>query len=201
MSMNQRIQQHMRNFRFLLITFATGTFYFCFYLVGITFGVAMAFTLVGLPIIHYVLRSTHTFMQYERIHTRVYTGISIDPIPSRTRSDGNLWEQVKTELLDARNWRAIFSLMQKFLIGLVSITSAALLYVTPLLFLLVPFFYRLSYISILGMEIRTLGASLLTMLAGVVLTWIGSYLGNRLVMRIGGYTRRMVEELAGKGTY
>ncbi len=49
MGMNQRIQKHMRNFCFLLLTFATGLFYLCFYLVGITLGVSMAFTLVGLP--------------------------------------------------------------------------------------------------------------------------------------------------------
>lgn len=60
-NMNQIIRKHVRNFCFLLITFATGLFYFCFYLVGITFGVSMSFTLVGIPILYYVLRSTETF--------------------------------------------------------------------------------------------------------------------------------------------
>jgi len=196
--MNQRIQKYMRNFYFLLLTFTTGLFYFCFYLVGITLGVAMAFTLVGLPILYYVLRSTGAFVQYERSQTKAYTSISIDQIPSRTREGGGLWEQVKVDLLDASNWKVIFWLLLKFVMGLVSIICATLFYLTPLIFLLAPILYPLSHFTFFGMEIRTLGESLLIMLAGAVLIWIGSYLGNGLVKMIGGHTRRMVEGLAGK---
>ncbi|AJS60626.1 hypothetical protein UB51_21635 [Paenibacillus sp. IHBB 10380] len=196
--MNLRIQKHMRNFCFLLLTFATGLFYFCFYFVGITLGVSMAFTLVGLPILYYVLRSTSVFVQYERSQTKVYTDISIDRIPSRTRAEEGLWERVKVDLLDASNWKVICWLLLKFVIGLVSIICAALFYVAPLIFLLAPILYRLNNFTFFGMEIRTLGDSLLIMLAGAVLIWIGSYLGNGLVKMIGGHTRRMVEGLAGK---
>ncbi|NRF93831.1 sensor domain-containing protein [Paenibacillus frigoriresistens] len=103
--MNQGIRKHLRNFWFLLLTFATGLFYFCFYLVGMTTGVTMAFTLVGLLILHYVLRSTSAFIQHERIQTEGYTDISIGLIPSRTRTEGSLWDQVKAELSDMRNWK------------------------------------------------------------------------------------------------
>ncbi|NOU87387.1 hypothetical protein GC102_16580 [Paenibacillus sp. LMG 31460] len=201
MDMNQRIRNHLRNFYFLLLTFVTGLFYFCFYLVGITLGVSMAFTLVGLPILHYVLRSTGAFVQHERIQTEAYTDIYIGPGPSRTRMEGSLWDQVKAELSDTRNWKAIFVLMLRFVIGLVSVICAALFYVTPLTLLLAPILSvlnMLDYFSFLGMEIRTFGDSLYVMLAGVILIWFGPYLGNGLVRMIGSHTRRMVEGLAGK---
>ncbi|NEW09090.1 hypothetical protein GK047_24240 [Paenibacillus sp. SYP-B3998] len=176
----------------------TGLFYFCFYLVGITLGVTMAITIIGLPTLHYVLRSTHAFVQHERIQTKIYTNISIGPVPSRIREEGSLWEQVKAELLNERNWQAILWLMLRFVIGLVSIICVALFYVTPLIFLLAPALYPFYNFSFFGMEIKTFGASLLIMLAGAILVWIGLYLGNGLVKMIGGHTRRMVKGLARK---
>ncbi|MCY9666022.1 hypothetical protein M5X11_13785 [Paenibacillus alginolyticus] len=49
---------------------------------GYDYGVTMAFTLVGLPILHYVLRSTSAYIQHERIQTEGYTDISIGLVPS-----------------------------------------------------------------------------------------------------------------------
>ncbi|GFZ86810.1 luciferase [Paenibacillus marchantiophytorum] len=190
--MNQIIRKHMRNCCFLLLTFLTGLFYFCFFLVGITFGITMAFTLVGLPILSYVLSATSKFVQYERIQTKVYTDISTYDVPSRSRPQGGLWEQVKTELMDGRNWKAIFWLMLKFVIGLICLLCVVLFYVAPFIFLLAPVMYLWMDITFVGMEIRTFGASLLVMLAGVLYLWIGPYLGSILVKWIGGYTRRLV---------
>ncbi|WP_216855388.1 sensor domain-containing protein [Paenibacillus alba] len=195
--MNQIISKYMRNFRFLLLTFVTGIFYFCFYLVGITFGIGMAFTLVGLPILHYVLRSTRTFVQYERTQTKVYTDISIAMVSSR-RGEGSLWEQVRAELSDVRNWRTIFWLMLKFVIGIASILCAVLFYVAPLMFMLTPFLYSFIDVTIMGMTIQTLKEALLIMLVGVILMGVGHYLGNGLVKMIGGYTRCMAKGLTDK---
>lgn len=145
------IRKHVRNFCFLLITFATGLFYFCFYLVGITFGVAMSFTIVGIPILYYVLRSTETFLQHERIRTKVYTDISVRTLPTRSQEQGNIWEKVKAELSDEHNWRAIIGLMLQFGIGMLSLICATLFLFVPYYSLVVPYlvFHRyLFYIVI-----------------------------------------------------
>ncbi|MNC14522.1 hypothetical protein D3C75_623040 [compost metagenome] len=197
-SMNQIIRKHVRNFCFLLITFATGLFYFCFYLVGITFGVAMSFTLVGIPILYYVLRSTETFLQYERIRTKVYTDISVRTLPTRSHEEGSLWEKVKMELQDNHNWRAIIGLMLQLGIGMVSLICATLFYLTPIILLLSPILYLLdvSSITLFGIENKTFNISLFFMLLGAVSLWIGAYLGNSLVKMIGRYTRRLVKDFA-----
>nr|WP_281197489.1 sensor domain-containing protein [Paenibacillus glacialis] len=111
----------------------------------------MAFTLVGLPILYYILRSTSVFVQYERSQAKVYTDISIDPISSRTRAEEGLWEQVKVDLLDASNWKVIFLLL-KFVIGLVSIICATLFYVAPLIFLLASILYPLDFLNFVGLK-------------------------------------------------
>lgn len=196
--MNQMIRKHVRNFCFLLITFATGLFYFCFYLVGITFGVAMSFTIVGIPILYYVLRTTETFLQHERIRTKVYTDISVRTIPTRSQEEGSLWEKVKTELLNGHNWRAIIGLTLQIGIGLVSLVCAALFYFAPIILLLAPVLYLFDFtsISLFGIENKTLSSSLIFMLLGAVFLWIGTYLGNGLVKMIGRYTRRLVKDFA-----
>jgi hypothetical protein len=196
--MNQMIRKHVRNFCFLLITFATGLFYFCFYLVGITFGVAMSFTIVGIPILYYVLRSTETFLQHERIRTKVYTDISVRTLPTRSQEEGNMWEKVKSELFDEHNWRAIIGLMLQLGIGMLSLICATLFYLSPIILLLSPilYFIDISSISLFGIENKTLNTSLLFMLLGAVFLWIGAYLGNGLVKMIGRYTRRLVKDFA-----
>ncbi|MEK4345211.1 sensor domain-containing protein [Paenibacillus sp. FSL P4-0184] len=196
--MSQMIRKHVRNFCFLLITFATGLFYFCFYLVGITFGVAMSFTIVGIPILYYVLRSTETFLQHERIRTKVYTDISVRTLPTRSQEEGNIWEKVKVELSDEHNWRAIIGLMLQLGIGMLSLICATLFYLSPIILLLSPilYFIDISSISLFGIENKTLNTSLLFMLLGAVSLWIGAYLGNSLVKMIGRYTRRLVKDFA-----
>ncbi|KTD84098.1 sensor domain-containing protein [Paenibacillus etheri] len=196
--MNQMIRKHVRNFCFLLITFATGLFYFCFYLVGITFGVAMSFTLVGIPILYYVLRSTETFLQHERIRTKVYTDISVRTLPTRSQEEGSLWEKVKAEFLNEHNWRAIIGLMLQLGIGMLSLICATLFYLAPIILLFAPilYFIDISSISLFGIENKTLNTSLLFMLLGAVFLWIGAYLGNGLVKMIGRYTRRLVKDFA-----
>lgn len=77
--MKKEIVQSLQDIYFLLLTFITGVFYFCFYLVSLVFSLSMAFTLVGLPMITYVMRSTRTFARYERIQTKIYTDLSIEP--------------------------------------------------------------------------------------------------------------------------
>ncbi|MGE7613676.1 sensor domain-containing protein [Paenibacillus sp. NPDC101420] len=196
--MSQMIRKHVRNFCFLLITFATGLFYFCFYLVGITFGVAMSFTIVGIPILYYVLRSTEIFLQHERIRTKVYTDISVRTLPTRSQEEGNMWDKVKAELSDEHNWRAIIGLMLQLGIGMLSLICATLFYLSPIILLLSPilYFIDISSISLFGIENKTLNTSLLFMLLGAVSLWIGAYLGNGLVKMIGRYTRRLVKDFA-----
>lgn len=193
-----RIEEHLRNFNFLLITFTRGLFYFCFYLVGIITGFSLAFTLVGLPILHYVLRTTAKFVDQERTMVKVYADITMDPVKGRPLATGGLWEQVKAEVLDARNWKVIGLLMFKFVIGCMSLICTALFYFAPCLFLLTPVLYQVIPMTLLGVEINTLSKALLIMLGGAALFWIGSQLGRGLVKLIAGYTVRMAKTWSGQ---
>ncbi|AUS11872.1 histidine kinase [Bacillus subtilis] len=135
-------QKTLQDFYFLLFTFASGFFYFCFYLVSITFALVMTVIFFGIPLLAWVLQTTHTFVQYERIQTKVYTDISIELFESRRRKEGDKWIKASDTIFNNSNWRAIFWLMQKFFIGIMSLICAILLYVTPLVFIVTPLLFR-----------------------------------------------------------
>lgn len=193
--MKKKIIGFIQNGYFLLFTFATGLFYFCFYLITLTLGLGLSFTVVGIPLLTQVLRTTPTFVQYERIQTKIYTDISTPPYERKIRLEVSFWGQAKKELQDPRNWIAICWLMLKFLIGLLCLLSVAILYVTPLLFILAPLLLLFLDIHIMGITIGTFTKSLLVSAIGILLTFVSAWLANGLVRLIGGYTRLMIKRL------
>ncbi|WP_068776783.1 sensor domain-containing protein [Paenibacillus sp. FJAT-26967] len=192
--MERRLLKHVQNFWFLLITFGTGLFYFCFYLVSLIFGLSLSFTLIGIPLLKNIMRTTQTFTQYERIQTKLYTDISIEPYPGKTLAEGSVWLQAKEELLDPVNWKAIQWLMLKFLLGLVCLVGAFVLYLSPLIMILAPL--MLHYVDMyIVVPIDTLFKSLIVMAIGFICVFAGGKLGSLLVRLAGGYTRGMFQAL------
>ncbi|MFE6798938.1 sensor domain-containing protein [Paenibacillus chitinolyticus] len=193
--MKKEMMQSLQTFYFLLLTFATGVFYFCFYLVSLVFSLSMAFTLIGLPMITYVMRSTRTFARYERIQTKIYTDLSIEPYDEPGIKEGSLWQQTKEELTDHRNWTIIGWLMLKFPLGLLALLLAVLCYIAPVIFILVPLAVPYLDIYFAGMRVDTFAKSLYVMAGGVLLAYAGAKLGRSSALLVGRYIRQMFERL------
>ncbi|MGE6348668.1 histidine kinase (plasmid) [Bacillus mycoides] len=185
----------LQDFYFLLFTFASGLFYFCFYLVSVTFALVMTVIFVGIPLLARVLQTTHTFVQYERIQTKVYTDISIDPLPPRIKRGGDRWIKAGEIILNSSNWRAIFWLMQKFFIGMISFICAVILYVAPIVFIFTPLLFQYFDIYLLGIAVNSWEKAIFVMIVGCILIWIHNFIGNCLVRIIGMYTRSMFKAI------
>ncbi|QQN86564.1 sensor domain-containing protein [Bacillus toyonensis] len=188
-------QKTLQDFYFLLFTFASGLFYFCFYLVSITFALVMTVFFVGIPLLARVLQTTHTFVQYERIQTKVYTDISIESLPLRKKGGGDRWIKASGIILNSSNWRAIFWLMQKFFIGIMSLICAVLLYVTPIVCIVTPLLFRYFNIYLLGIAMDSWTKAFFVMIIGCIFIWIRICIGNCLVRIIGIYTRTMFKAI------
>lgn len=187
--------RNVQNGIFLLFTFVSGVFYLCFYLVSIMLGLALSFTVVGIPLLTNVLRTTQTFVQYERIQTKIYTDISIEPLAMRQRAVGNQWKQAKAELTDERNWISIYWLMKKFVIGCICLVVGVLIYIAPVCFAIVPLLYHFIEINFLGSVVDSELKALQIMSLGFILMIGCSKIGNGLVKLIGGYTRLMFKAI------
>lgn len=194
-AMNLMKSGFIQNGYFLLLTFVTGLFYFCFYLVALSLSLSLSFIVIGIPLFTRVLRTTTTFIQFERTQTKIYTDITTAPYDKKITTDASILVHAKLELTDRRNWLAVFWLMQKLVIGLVSLVSVAVLYLTPLAFLLAPILYRYIDMNVIFMQVDTFAKSLLIMVLGAVLSAISVKLGDRLAKTFGGYTRTMIQQL------
>lgn len=67
------------------------------------------------------MRSARKFVRYERTQTKIYTDLTIELEDVELLVEGSLWVQAKRELLDQRNWNAIFWLMLKLVVGWISL--------------------------------------------------------------------------------
>ncbi|MEC3249185.1 sensor domain-containing protein [Bacillus cereus] len=188
-------QKTLQDFYFLLFTFVSGFFYFCFYLVSITFALVMTIIFWGIPLLAWVLQTTHTFVQYERIQTKVYTDISIDLFEPRKKEEGDKWIKAIDTILNNSNWRAIFWLMQKIFVGIMSLICAVLLYVIPLGCIVTPLLFQYFNIYLLGIAVNSWETAIFVMTAGFILIWIHNLIGNSLVRTIGMYTRFMFKAI------
>ena len=188
-------QKTLQDFYFLLFTFVSGFFYFCFYLVSITLALIMTIIFLGIPLLEWVLQTTHTFIQYERIQTKVYTDISIDLFEPRIKEEGDKWIKAMDTILNNSNWRAIFWLMQKFFVGIMSLICAVLLYIMPLVCIVTPLLFRCFNIYLLGIAVNSWETAIFVMIVGFILIWIHNLIGNCLVRIIGMYTRSMFKAI------
>ncbi|MBH0349815.1 luciferase [[Bacillus thuringiensis] serovar konkukian] len=185
----------IQNGYFLLLTFVTGLFYFCFYLIALLFSFTLSFTVVGIPLVIRVLQTTTPFVQFERIQTKIYTDISTDSYDRSITMDTSNWAQVKLVLTDRHTWSAVYWLMQKFAIGIISLISATIFYGMPLMLLLAPLLYRYIEMNIIFIQIDTFAKSLFVMSIGIVFTAISIRIVDGLTKKIGGYTRSMIRQL------
>ncbi|MEF7638197.1 sensor domain-containing protein [Bacillus thuringiensis] len=188
-------QKTLQDFYFLLFTFVSGFFYFCFYLVSITFALVMTIIFFGIPLLAWVLQTTHTFVQYERIQTKIYTDISIGLFEPRIKKEGDKWIKAMDTILNNSNWKAVFWLMQKFFVGIMSLICAVLLYVMPLVCIVTPLLFRYFNIYLLGIAVNSWETAIFVMMVGFILIWIQNLIGSCLVRIIGIYTRSMFKAI------
>ncbi|OZB96529.1 sensor domain-containing protein [Paenibacillus sp. XY044] len=192
--MARTVVSFVQNGYYLLLTFVTGMFYFSFYLVALTLSLSLSFTVAGVPLLTHVLRTTTAFLQFERVQTKIYTDITTEPCVKSDKPDVFNWLQAKKELLNLRNWIAIGWLLLKFPIGILSLISAALLYVSPLVLIAAPFLYRFINLSFF-VGVDTIAKAVMVSATGVVLMMVSYRLAGRLAYLIGGYTRLMIKHV------
>lgn len=149
----------------------------------------------GIPLLAWVLQTTQTFVQYERIQTKVYTDISIDLFEPRKKEERDKWIIMRDIILNNSNWRAIFWLMQKIFVGIMSLICAVLLYVMPIVCIVTPLLFQYFNIYLLGIAVNSWETAIFVMIVGFILIWIHNLVGNDLVRIIGMYTRFMFKAI------
>ena len=109
--------QTWRNVAYLLLAFPLGIFYFVFLVTGLSLGVGLFITLLGIPILVGVLASAYGMGEFERLITNMM--LDQDTQPShRLAVSGGLWEKVKALVGSSETWKRVFYLFLEFPFGM-----------------------------------------------------------------------------------
>ena len=136
--------QTYRNLLYLTLAFPLGLLYFTVLSIGLPVGVALAFVVIGVPIVLAVLAVATGFASVERKLTTLLLGIDIDPpsdSPFALDDDRSATERAKALVVGVGTWKAVVYLASKAVLGVVSFTAITSLLVTAVTMAMVPFVY------------------------------------------------------------
>ena len=133
--------QTYRNLLYLTLAFPLGLLYFIFLAVGLSVGIGLTITVIGVPIMLAVLAAATGMASFERKLTTYLLGIDIEPpgnVAFDRDHDLSIVERTKTLVTSLGTWKAVVYLASKFLLGMVSFFAITTLLVTAVSLLLVP---------------------------------------------------------------
>jgi len=140
--------QTYRNLLYLALAFPLGIVYFVLLSVGLSLGVVLAITVVGIPLLLVVLALATGLAAVERELTALLLGVDIEssgsPVLEPTAADstlGSLLERAKLLVTDLGTWKAVVYLGSKLFVGVASFTLIMTLLTTSVSMLVVPFVY------------------------------------------------------------
>jgi hypothetical protein len=136
--------QTYRNLAYLALAFPLGLLYFVFLSVGLSVGVALAITVLGVPVLLAVLAVATGLATVERKLTALLLGVDIAgpaESPLSPSADRTLVERAKALVANVGTWKAILYLASKLALGIAAFVLITTLLVTAVTLLLVPLVY------------------------------------------------------------
>ena len=132
--------QTWRNIAYLLLAFPLGIFYFTFLVTGLSLGLGLLITLLGIPILLLVLTAAYGLGAFERSLTNALLGLDTPPSHRLATPEG-LWGRIKALVTSSETWKRIGYLFAEFPLGIIGfslvVTTAAVFaaaVVTPLFY-------------------------------------------------------------------
>jgi signal transduction histidine kinase len=159
-----------RRIAYLLLAFPLGTAYFIFLVTGLSTGLGMLVTLVGLPILAGMLVAWRALARFERRLAGPLLGVEL-PDPYRpVAEDASWWQRLRARVADAATWKDLAYLLVDFPLGIAGLTVVATLLGAAGALLAAPAYYWVGGIDMGLFRADTLPEALaLTVLGAVVL--------------------------------
>ncbi|ESP90044.1 sensor domain-containing protein [Candidatus Halobonum tyrrellensis] len=130
--------QTYRNLLYLSLAFPLGFVYVLFVSLGVSFGLALAVVVVGIPLLALVLAVTLGVAGVERRLTAALLGVEFTPRP---RPAGGFFDRLRAVVTDLSTWAALLYLPARFAFGVASFVLVMNTLVTGVALLFVPFYY------------------------------------------------------------
>lgn len=120
-----------------LLGLPLGTAYFIWLVTGLSTGLGLAITIVGIPLLTLVLAATRPLLMFERGLANALLGTNLRPVAVAPTGEG-LFGRFKAYWTDGTTWRGVGYLLARFPVGLVTFTVAVTAYSVALWCLAAP---------------------------------------------------------------
>ncbi len=157
----------------MLLMFPLGIGYFVFFVVTLSVGGAMIWTVVGAPVLVATLFISRWLGDLEALTAGYVNGMPIRRPPSRLEGVSNFRSQVKVRLVDPTTWTGLVYLVAQFPIGIAAFVGLVVVYTVTGAFVFAPV---IAFFTDEPIEISHFGgfaASLDTPLEALLLTPFG----------------------------
>jgi hypothetical protein len=120
-----------------LLGLPLGTAYFIWLVTGLSTGIGLAITIVGIPLLTLVLAATRPLLMFERGLANTLLGTRLPAVAVAPRADG-WFARLKAYWTDGTTWRGVGYLLARFPIGIATFTISVTAYSVALWCLAAP---------------------------------------------------------------
>jgi hypothetical protein len=120
-----------------LLGLPLGTAYFIWLVTGLSTGLGLAITIVGIPLLTFVLAATRPLLVFERGLANALLGTRLSPVAVAPQAEG-WFGRLKAYWTDGMTWRGVGYLLARFPVGLTTFVVAVTAYSVALWFLAAP---------------------------------------------------------------
>jgi len=135
------------NMLYLLLAFPLGIIYFVFLVTGVSLGLGLIITWLGIPILLGTLLVWRVLGDVERELAKVMLNIKIRPI--KLKKSKGIWKKIEAYLSDSFTWTSAAYLLIKFPLGIISFVFLVTLLSVSLSLIATPIMYYLIEIGLI----------------------------------------------------
>jgi hypothetical protein len=181
-------KQTYLNLVYLLLAFPLGIFYFTFLTTGISLGLGLAITLIGIPILALMTIAWYGLGIFERTLSKTLLNVNIAPMSNNALKEKTFWKKLSKHLNNSATWKSLGYLFIKFPLGILSfvvvvtfISVSLSLIASPIVYYLSTIFPRMEFMVINGVELVTsYWPTAIMFVLGVFLLLVSFHLFNGL---------------------
>lgn len=174
-----------------LLGLPLGTAYFIWLVTGLSTGLGLAITIVGIPLLTLVLAATRPLLMFERGLANALLGSELPPVAVAPQAEG-WFGRLKAYWTDGTTWRGVGYLLARFPIGIATFTIAVTAYSVALWCLAAPLLAPLEAMDLGFWEPDTVIEGLAFVPFGVVALFTAGWITEGMAAMSRGLIRATV---------
>lgn len=183
------------NFAYLWLAFPLGLSYLVFLVTGLSVGIGLSITLVGIPILLLVVVAWWALAAFERASARALLGADVGPTPRPWRSAEGLWARMRAVLGAGSTWRDLAFLLLKFPMGIASFVLCVTGLAIVVSFIGAPILQQFGALTIGGARVDSWLLAALLVPVGILALLVWLHVLNGFAW----LSARLAEALLGRG--